>query len=116
MELRKDVQLGVQGPGLIQVESIFPLPPKGPAGTPLDPGKIDLALLQKLEAFARKIRAHHRDHADRGEKARARRKIDRRAPQDFPGLAEGRLDRIQGHRSDDQDVHLGPRLNHNICL
>ena len=106
MEFCKDIELGLERLRLAEVKAILPLPPEGPTGPPLHPGEIDLPRSQKLQVVRPEVLSHHRHHADGGKEAGGRRKVGRRASEDFRGLAEGSLDRIEGHRAHNQNLHL----------
>src|SRR5438034_3807490 len=70
--------------------------------------EIDAAILEEPEVRLREVLAHGRDEADLGEEARGVREVGRRPAEGVVDLAEGRLDAIEGHRADDEEVsHAG---------
>src|SRR3989304_3574154 len=115
MEFGEDIQLGLQGLRLIQGKAVLSPPSEGPPGPPLESGEIDFSPSQKLQRLHREVLTHHRHHAHGGEEAGTRGKVGRRTPQHLPRVAKGSRDRVEGHRSDDQDLHVvssmryGPR-------
>ena len=66
---------------------------------------IDAAVVQHLVLLVAEVVADRPDHAHVGEEARGQREVDRRAAEHALALAEGRLHRVEGDRSDYNQAH-----------
>src|SRR5258707_1027499 len=78
------VELGIDRPGLVEVEAVLADPAKGSPAGGLEARHVDAALLEEPEVLLREVVADGRDEPDGRKEARRVGKIGRRAPQHLP--------------------------------
>ena len=96
-EVRKDVELQVEGIADVHIFMVPAGPAKGPPFSHLQSFEINIAGGQKGPFVSRKVRTDHRDQLDPSKITCRYGKVRGRSSQDFFCTAVGRLDRIKGH-------------------
>ena len=100
------VELRVVGVGLVQVVLVVTGPEEGLAALDLlDAVGVDAAVVQDGVLLVAEVVADRADDVDVGEEARGQREVHGGAAEHPLALAEGRLDRVEGDRSDYSQAH-----------
>jgi hypothetical protein len=109
VEVAEDVEVRLQGVGLVQIEAVATLPAEGGAGGPRDPREIDASLAEEVEVGLGEILPHHADDRDRTEEGGGGGKEGGGAARDLLPLSEGGLQAVEGDGTDGENGH-GPDL------
>src|ERR1035437_4534732 len=114
IEIREDVEIGLQGLAIVHIGRVLTGPEEGLAGDAVEAGEIDLAGRQKIEVFLREVLADDADDFDLREIRGGEGDIRARSAEHAVYFSMRRFDAVIGNGSNHDEGHVRPDCSNRL--